>query len=228
MYLPRLCLLIVLWPILSHAQEGHKVTCRFLCVEGAVPPPPLVNVSAKGEELTCSVPADTISAPVVCFAKGESISFLTASELKPAAIATLPANTTAAILVFAPAQKAPDALPWKISVMEDFSANAADGGALLVNFCTQDVRLSIADTTVTLQSGKAQRLARPEKLDAFNMAAAVFQFQQDDVWRTASESMLRFVPGMRYLIYAYLDPVTGRPRFCTLQDFPPAKIHPSK
>jgi len=224
-----LCLcLFVLCPIVSHAQEGRNVTCRFLCLEGVAPPPPLVNVAAKGAELTCTVPPDTISAQVICFAKGDAISFLTASDLKPAATAAIPANVTAAVLVFAPAEKAPGALPWKISVMEDFPANSADGGAAVANFCTQDIRFSINDTTVTLQTGKTHRFARPEKLDAFNMAAVVFQFQQDEAWRTVNESMLRFVPGLRYLIYAYLDPVAGRPRFCTLQDFPTAKAAPQK
>jgi hypothetical protein len=50
------------------------------------------------------------------------------------------------------------------------------------------------------------------------MAPVVFEFLQEDKWRTASESMLRFLPGMRYLIFAYLDPESGRPRIATYQD----------
>jgi hypothetical protein len=60
------------------------------------------------------------------------------------------------------------------------------------------------------------------------MAQVVFQFQQGDTWRTASESLLRFLPGMRYLILAYVDPASGRPRIATYQDFtpPPAPAKP--
>ena len=50
-----------------------------------------------------------------------------------------------------------------------------------------------------------------------------FEFLQDDKWRTASESTVRFLPGMRYLIFAYMDPTSGRPRISTYQDIAPAE-----
>jgi len=54
--------------------------------------------------------------------------------------------------------------------------------------------------------------------DPFNMAPVIFEFLQGDQWRTANESTLRFLPGIRYLIIAYVDHDSGRPRVSPLQD----------
>jgi len=197
-------------------------------MDGTAPPPPLVNVSAKGAEISCSVPANTFSAAIACYAKADAISFLTASDLKPAAAAVIPANVKAAILVFGPAPKPATGLPWQVSVIEDFAADFPDGGALVANLSSQGIRFVIDDNTVTLEAGKTHSCARPEKRDDFNMAAVVFQFQQNDSWQTVSENLLRFAPGMRYLIYAYQDPGSGHPRISTSQDFPPAKAPAAK
>ena len=61
----------------------------------------------------------------------------------------------------------------------------------------------------------------PTKRDAFNMAPVVFQFQQGENWRNASESMLRFLPGMHYLMFAFVEAASGRPRIVTFQDAKP-------
>lgn len=220
--------LFVLCSVAGHAEDGRQVRCRFLCLDGAQPPPSLVNVSGTGAEITCTIPPNGFSPVTVCFAKDDVIRFLTAEDLKPAATAAIPAAVTAAVLVFGPADKAPDALPWRVSVIEDFAADFPDGGALVANLCVQDIRFIIDDTPVTLLTGKSHRFARPEKRDAFNMATVVFQFQQDGAWRTASESVLRFVPGIRYLFFSYLDPLSGRPRIATWQDFPAPPAAPRK
>lgn len=207
----------------GHAEDARKVRCRFLCFEGAEPPSPLVNVSDKGVEIACKIPVNELSPVTVCSAKSGSISFLTSKDLKPAANATIPANMTAAMLVFAAAEKAPSALPWRVFVIEDFAMSFPDGGALVANFCNQDVRFVIDEDDITLHSGKVHICVRPTHRDAFNMAPVLCQFQQDDHWRTVSESLMRFASGMRYLICAYPDPASGRPLLTTLQDFPAAK-----
>ena len=217
-----LCLLFVC-PALARAQDGRKVSCRFLCLEGVAAPPPLVNMSSKGNPIACGVPANTFSAPTVCHLKGNAMSFLTAADLKPAAVATIPANVKTAILVFAPAETSADALPWRVWVIEDFAATFPDGGTLAANLCTRDVRFTIDDNPVTLQPGKVHCFPRPLKRDDFNMAAVTCHIQQDDSWRTVSESLLRFAPGMRFLTYAYFDATSGRPCVVACQDIPPAK-----
>lgn len=222
--------LLVLCPVFSHAQDGRKVACRFVCFEGAEPPPPLINVFDKGLEVTCTIPANTFSESVACFARGNVIAFVSSDNRAPVAAATIAPEVKAAILVFvpvakapaaAPAPAAPEPLPWKVFVIEDTVKNFPDGGAFVANFYKQDVAFVIGENKILLKSGKSHGLARPEKRDAFNMAPVVFQFQQDNAWRTASESLLRFVPGMRYLIFAYVDPASGRPRISTFQDFMP-------
>ena len=69
-----------------------------------------------------------------------------------------------------------------------------------------------------------QWYALPGARGAFNIATGVFEFLQEDQWRTASESSLRFVSGMRYLIFAYTDPESGRPRVKTFQDLAPPAL----
>ena len=72
-----------------------------------------------------------------------------------------------------------------------------------------------------LHAAGANGYARPAERDAFNMSTVVFEVLENDKWRIANESALRFLPGMRYLIFAYTDPVSGRPRINTYQDFAP-------
>jgi hypothetical protein len=56
------------------------------------------------------------------------------------------------------------------------------------------------------------------------MAPVVIQVQKGDQWRTVNESSLRFLSGMRYLVFAFQDPVTGRLRIQTCQDLAVAKL----
>ncbi len=224
-----LCLLSLV-PVLGNAQDDTRVRCRFLCMDGATPPDSLLNVSDKGVEVACKIGSNTLSPETLCFTKGNSIAFLS-TDRKPAATATIPAGLKAAILVFVPAPKAPDAVPWRVFVIEDSEKNFPDGGAFVANFHSQDIRFVIGENKIQLRPAGSHGFARPEKLDDFNMAPVVFQFQQDEVWRTASESLLRFLPGMRYLIFAYVDPASGRPRISTCQDIksftPPAPDKPA-
>lgn len=222
-----LCLFF-LCAVFGNAQDSRKVTCRFVCFEGVTPPPPLVNVLDKGAEVVCTIPANEFSPGFVCSAKGNSINFLSSEDHKPLASATIPAAVKSAILVFLPAVKVPSPLPWQVFVVEDTLKNFPDGGAFVANFYTKDIRFVIGENKIMLPSGKDHGFARPTQRDAFNMAPVVFQFQQDDTWRTASESLLRFVPGMRYLIFAYVDAESGRPRISTFQDFMPMAPPPPR
>lgn len=212
----------------GNAEDGRKVSCRFLSFEGAEPPSPLVNVSDRGVEIACTIPVNELSPVTVCSARNGSISFLSSKDLKPAANATIPANMKAAMLVFTPAAIAPNTLPWRVFVIEDFAKNFPDGGALVANFCSQDIRFVIDKDDITLRPGMAHVCVRPTHRDAFNMAPVLCQFQQNDTWRTVSESPMRFAPGMRYLICAYLDPTSGHPSLSTLEDFPTVKTRPRK
>ena len=140
------------------------------------------------------------------------------ADRKPAATAKIPNTGKAFILIFVPAPKAPDALPWRVFVIEDSPANFPDAGAFVANFHNQEIRFILGEKKLMLKSGGAHGFASPTKLDSFNMAPVSFEFQQNGTWRVAKESMLRFLPGMRYLFFAYVDPTSGRPRISTFRD----------
>jgi hypothetical protein len=212
-----LCLLLL--PLSALAQEGGKITCRFLALEGAKLPPALLNLAADGTETPCAIPANTLSPEVTCTTREGAVHFLSADDRKPAATAKVPAGIKKAILLFIDAGKDAGGLPWRVVVIEDSPENFPQGGAFVANFHRQDIRFVIGENKTLLKPGGSHGFPRPEKRDDFNMAPVVFQFQQKDTWTTASESLLRFVPGMRYLVFAYVDPASGRPRIATYQDF---------
>lgn len=224
MRLLRLCLLLLL-P--CSAQEQSRITCRFLSLEGSAPPPALLNLGTEGEEVACKVPANNLSPKTICYAKGGAIQFLDAGDRKPAATAKVPATVKNAILLFIPSPKDNGALPWRVFVIEDTAKNIPDGGAFVANFNSQDIRFVIGEQKLMLRSGGSRSVPRPEKRDTFNMAPVVFQFQRKEKWATANESMLRFTPGVRYLIFAYIDPGSGRPHVATYQDLPRAPVKPA-
>ncbi len=226
-----LCLcLLFLCPVFSNAQDSRKVSCRFLGFEGTPPPPPLLNIIDKGVEVTCTVPPDTFSPEVVCLARNNTIGFISSVDRKPAASAVIPVGVNAVILAFFPPAKEPNALPWRVFVIEDSLKNFPDGGAFVASLHTQDVRVTLGEHKILLKPYKNHGFARPEQRDAFNMAETVVELQQKDAWLGGCESMLRFIPGMRYLIFAYYDTALERPRVTTYQDFirPPAPPLKSK
>lgn len=221
------------------AQEARPVKCRFLAFKGKEAKTSVLTVSSSGAQVTCPLPANNLSKPIVCFAENNTIGFVNETGGKIIAKATIPAGVNSAFLVFVPgpaeaapatpaatgsektAQAAPrqDATPsWRVLVIADTPQNFPDGGAYIANFYNSDIRFIVGEHKGMLKAGGAHGYAMPKKLDEFNMAPTVFELQKGDKWRCASESALRFLPGMRYLIFAYQDPVTGRARINTYQD----------
>jgi hypothetical protein len=216
------CLFVILpTAAISQDTDIHKVACRFLCMEGVTPPHDIINLGGEAGEIRCEIAADRLSPQTICIAKGKALNFHTSGDHKPVASAAIKENLKSAILVFLPAAKTSKGLPWRVFVIEDSPGNFPDGGAFVANFHSQDVRFIIGENKAMLRPAGSHGFAKPEQRDDFNMAAVVFQFQQDQEWRTASESMLRFLPGLRYLMFAYVDPQSGRPRIATLQDIKP-------
>ncbi len=210
--------LLLLHPAYIKAQEGRKVDCRFVTLSSDISPPALLTASADGVESPVAVPNGALSAVSACFSKTNTFAFLSAADRTPAATATIPAGVKSAILLFVAVPKAPGSLPWRVFVIEDSAKNFPDGGAFVANFHSQDIRFVIGETKIMLHPAGSHGVARPTQRDDFNMASVAFQFQQGDTWRDASESMLRFLPGMRYLMFAFVDATSGRPRVVTFQD----------
>ena len=221
--------LVCFLPALGFAQDaGRPVSCRFLCMEGATPPEALLCGAEKGLEVVCTVPANAPSAATVLFAKDNRLKFLTPKDRKPAATAIIPANVKAAILLFIPVAQPQSALPWRVFVIDDSDKSFPDGGAYVANFYNKDVRFILGEHKILLHPAKSYGLPRPERRDDFNMAQVAFEFQEEQTWRSVSESLLRFLPGMRYLVIAYVDPASGRPRLFVSTDIKPAFTPPAK
>lgn len=212
-------LLLVLTPAASLAQGEDKITCRFIALKGSEPPE-LVNVGAEDFEAPVKMRSGILSPDVVCAKKGNTLQFVTADDRKPAAQGTVPAGVRNAILVFGSAGKNPGQLPWRVFIIEDSPQRFPNGGAYVANFHSQNIRFIIGGDKVMLQPAGSRGFPQPKVRDDFNMAPVIFQFQNSrNEWTTARETMLRFTPGLRYLMFAYLDPVSRRPSVTTVKDF---------
>lgn len=214
------CFLLVFPAVLQGAasKDFKKVTCRFLSLDRTVAPPSLINIAGKGTEVACTITSLGLSPVTHCYAKEDRISFVSRAERKPLAVAVIPSNGSAFILVFFRAANVSNELSWKVLVIEDTAKNLPDGGALVGNLYSQDIRFSIGTDKIQLHPAGSYGVAMPARRDPFNMASVVIEYLQKDEWRTASESMLRFVPGNRYLIFVCADPASGRPKITTYRD----------
>jgi hypothetical protein len=210
---PFLLLALLLPALASAAPESRLVHCRFLLFGSEDS-----ASSDKGGEITHQISNINLSEPTDCSATDNKILFLSGDH-KPAGAAVIPATVSTALLVFVKVpSNDPAAPPWRIMAIEDSPKNFPDGGAFVANFYNKDIRFIIGEHKGMLHPAGNHGYALPAQLDSFNMAPVKFEFQQEDQWRTASESSLRFLPGMRYLIFAYVDPSSGRPRINTIQD----------
>lgn len=217
-------LLVLLIPSLAYSQgkseETRQVTCRFICFGGVDKPDTVDAVGPKGAKISCPMPTSSISDPITCFPKANKIAFSQEGGDTAVAMATIPSNVRAAILIFIPAPKVTKpALAWRVIVIEDSAKNFPDGGVFVANFHNDDIRFVVGEHKGALHPAKTKGYARPKNRDSFNMAPVIFEFLSKGKWRTGNESALRFLPGMRYLIFAYTDPTSKRPRINTYQDF---------
>jgi hypothetical protein len=218
--------LVLALPALNAAQDARSIRCRFLSLGSGEESASVIAMSEKGTETICPLSTDSLSSQTTCLATDNKIGFLSSTDHKLAATAAIPADVSSAILIFVKVPGAAQpattgALPWRVLVIEDSLKNFPDGGAFVANFYSGDIRFVLGEHKGMLHSGGAHGYARPSERDSFNMSSVVFEFLQDDKWRPVSESAIRFLPGMRYLIFAYVDPDSGRPRITTCQDFAP-------
>lgn len=221
-----LTLVLSCFTLAATAQEGRKIECRFLGF-GSNDDTTVLAAGADGAEITCQLPTTQLSKKFTCSAKGDQLVFLNAADRKPLASAAVPAQVRSALLVFVKLAAKSDAPQWKVFVIEDSPKNFPDGGAYIANFYNNDIRFEIGEHKGMLHAAGAYGYAMPKERDSFNMSPVIFEFLNGEKWRIANESSLRFLPGMRYLIFAYVDPVSGRPRINTYQDMAEPKPAPA-
>jgi len=201
--------------------------CRFLALEGGSVPPALINLGPDDAQVACDIPLNSISEGTECFVKDGVIQFISAESKEPVAAGKISAKIKNAILLFVAKPNAAKA-KWDIFVIDDSPKSFPIAGAYVANFYNQNIRFIIGGERIMLPSGGHHGLGRPTKLDPFNMAPVIFQFQKDEAWITASETMLRFTPGIRYMIFTYVDPMSGRPRAATYQDYKRTDASPAQ
>ncbi len=213
---------LILFPALLTGEETRPVNCRFLAFGGPASVNSVIASDGAGVEITCPLPSVEVSKKVVCQVKDNAIQFLSTSDKKPVAKAAIPADMKAALLVFVPASPAEGvdskSPSWRVLVIGDNAKNFPDGGVYVANFYNGDIRFVIGEYKGMLHSAGSYGYPMPTTLDDFNMAPVVFELQQGEKWRVASESRLRFLPETRYLIFAYADAATGRPKISTFRD----------
>lgn len=223
-FMPAMRLLFLMFcllpPLLAAAgDDAPKVSCRFLRLDAKGADPELMHVAKDGVQVACKVPAHRLSEAVILPVQDGVLEFHTADGGQLAASARLPGPLKSAILIWVPnAGPQNGGLPWKVVVIDDSERNFPPGGAMVANFHNGVIRAAVGEGRATLEPAAMRAFLLPERRDDFNMAPVVVQFEQDGKWRTASESMLRFLPGIRYLVFAYMDPVSKRPRISTYQD----------
>lgn len=222
-----LALLILALP--ATAADVRKVNCRFLGFGPDSDGITAISISSDGSETTHSLSAVSLSERVECEVRNNELPFLT-EERKPMATARVGSGVRSVILVFLRGAASAGGKPpgWRIFVIDDSPRKFPDGGAFVANFYHDNIRFVIGEHKGMLKPAGAHGYAMPKKRDDFNMAPVIFELHNVDRWRTANESSLRFLPGMRYLIIAFVDPASGRPRINTYQDFtPPSPSIPS-
>jgi hypothetical protein len=209
-------------PLMLQGQEARKVKCRFLSFGGNSNVTSVVATSPDSAGINCPLSADQISDMVICPTKEDTIHFISSDDQATIANVKIAPSIKAALLVFVASPSKPDAVPakqpWRVIVIEDSDKNFPDGGVFIANFYQKDIRFIVGEHKGMLHSAGMHGYAMPEKRDTFNMAPVIVDFAKDKKWQNANESALRFLPGMRYLIFAFTDPLSGRPRIRTYQD----------
>lgn len=210
-------ILLVLVHGFCRANEADEIHCRCIA-PGTAAPLSLINLSPKGAEVDLAAPGNSLSPEITCFATGGSIKFLSASTREVAVNAVIPGRMKDVILVFVVAPKENNVTGWKVHVIDDSAKSFHDGGALVANFFNKDIRFTIGEKAMTLHPGDSAGLARPAGRDDFNMAPVSIKLVNGVAVSNLSESMLRFLPESRYVIFACPDATSARPRIISFQD----------
>lgn len=205
-------------PILA---EGRTVNCRLLAFGSATTG--TIKARASGPDdswIDCTIRTTTISKPASFTATDNTIRLVAAEdETELAEVSIPPAVKNALIVLFASGKdKETSAIKWRPFVIDDSSKTYPPGGAFITNLVTEPIRFIVGEHKGMLKPGQSHGYKMPTKRNTFNMAPVVFEFQKDGDWVKANESELRFLPGVRYLMFAYVAPNGGRPRIKTFQD----------
>jgi hypothetical protein len=197
-------------------QTPRPVQCRFVALNEV--PPPLSHVVGEKGEVLVKLMRSRITEPLECFAVDGKLRFLDQATSEPLAAVSIPSSVKKATLIFVNVN--PKGKPsWKIFPVEDSPEKFPPGGTHVVNLHADDIRFKLGPVKELLKPQQSKGFEMPEERDDFNMAPVVFQFKNKrDEWVNGKETSYRFLPGMRYLLVAYIDSRSRRPRVMTFKD----------
>lgn len=201
---------------LMQAQEVKAVACRFVALEET--PPAMLNIAGEKNQVAVKVLSNRISDPIECFTVDGKLSFFDAGTKQPIVSTPVPAKIKQAIFVFLKVDK--EGKPaWKLFPIENTAESFPAGGSHVVNLHSSDIRFILGQTREVLKPNQSKGFQMPTQRDDFNMAPVVFQFKNSrDEWINGKETSYRFLPTSRFLLIAYIDPRTKRPRVKTFKD----------
>ncbi|MEM1082906.1 MAG: hypothetical protein AAGI48_02200 [Verrucomicrobiota bacterium] len=208
---------VVVLGSLVQAEEVRDVECRFLCF-GAARGASAMAVSDGGGEVKVPLYSNRLSKPVVCQAKGGEISFVSGEDREPMAVATVPEGVEQAVMIFHKAMpvvdeeesgEQPDEV-WKVCVIGLSKENFPNGGACIANVTGSSARYDIGEHEGTIEVGKFASIAAPEERNDFNQVPVIVETQAGDKWQKISETPVRFVEGMQFLITVDQAAKSGR------------------
>ncbi len=218
-------LMLVLTPIIQ-AAGSRPVSCRLLAPGGAGGAASVVVQQDDGGEAAIPLSSNTVSREVTCLAKDNVIRFLSGSENSPVAEAMFPDGMKSVLLIFyrqgsgnEDAVEGESVNPeWKVLVVDDSAGRYPKGGGLIANCNPTEARYSVGSKQEVVPSCDSRTFGMPEVRDEFNMASVKVEVRDGEHWKLASESSLRFLPGIRYMIISYPDLRSGRSRVEIVRD----------
>ncbi|WP_411847257.1 hypothetical protein AAFN60_07645 [Roseibacillus persicicus] len=196
--------------------ETRALECRFLALEEA--PPALVNTAGEKNQVAVKVMRNRISDPMECYAVDGKLSFFDEKSGELLTSTAVPAKIKKAIFIFVKGNQG-GKTAWKLFPIDNTEDSFPAGGTHVVNLHADEIRFILGQTKEVLKPNQSKGFEMPTNRDDFNMAPVAFQFKNSrDEWVNGKETSYRFLPTSRYLLVAYIDPRSSRPRVKTFKD----------
>jgi hypothetical protein len=206
---------VTTWFLLTHSASIAAIECRLLWCDPQQEAPALMSMDLEKTLRPLALTALKIQSPTLLHPQEGRLPLFHADDRSVACTVVVPSSIRRAILILMPGETQRS---MRAVLVDDISGRFPDAGACVVNLSRVHIRMAVGEHRALVSPGADHPLGCPQERDDFNMAQLLFQFERDGAWRTASETRLRFAPGMRHLILAEHDPRSGRPRVRTFTD----------
>lgn len=193
----------------AKAQNAPTATIRVLCFErdsSGLDKLSVVTPDKEFEEIRFpeSFPSRPVKVPLI---EGKAFFFdPSKTDGKPVASAAIPSGMKKAFVMFFPAPETEDGPLYRTVVLDASLDKIPKDGAMVMNICTEDLRVVIGEHKLLLEAGKTAGVKRPAKRNNFNMASVVFLKQEASEWKVQAETAVRFPEEQQQFFVAFPDP----------------------